>query len=187
MPQPDVLVLTDTLTEANIKEDLLEDAYNYNDRKEVQLLELGKKLNQYNVKRYQLSYIPSLAAFGQYSKNAQRNSFNIFDFSQPWFTTAVVGVKLNVPIFDGMAKDAHIKKAKLELLKTNNTLDNLKQNIDMEVQQTRWKLKSSILTIDAQRKIARRVFDRAKIWNCQKKYITKPKRNMNRGLVLILK
>ena len=165
MPQFDVLVLTDTLTESNIKEDLLEDAYNYNDRKEVQLLELGKKLNAYNVKRYKLSYLPSIAAFGQYSKNAQRNNFDIFDFSKPWFTTAIVGVKLNVPIFDGFSKDAKIKKAKLELQKTNNNLDNLKQNVDMEVQQTRWKLKSAVLTIDAQRKnmeLAESVYNQTK-------------------------
>jgi outer membrane protein len=152
MPQQEVLVLTDTLTEATIKDDLLEDTYNYNDRKEVQLLELGKRLNSYNVRRYKLSYIPTVAAFGQYSKNAQRNSFNIFDFSQPWFTTAVVGVRLNIPIFDGMMKDANIKKAKFELLKSDNSLNNLKQGIDMEVKQTRWKMKSAVLTIDAQRK-----------------------------------
>jgi outer membrane protein len=152
MPQQEVLVLTDTLTEATIKDDLLEDTYNYNDRKEVQLLELGKRLNSYNVRRYKLSYIPTVAAFGQYSKNAQRNSFNIFDFSQPWFTTAVVGVRLNIPIFDGMMKDASIKKAKFELLKSDNSLNNLKQGIDMEVKQTRWKMKSAVLTIDAQRK-----------------------------------
>lgn len=165
MKNLDVLVLTDTLTEANIKEDLLEEAYNYSDRKEVQLLELGKKLNGYNVRRYKLSYIPSVAAFGQYSKNAQRNSFNIFDFSRPWFTTAIVGVKLNVPIFDGFSKDAKIKKAKLELQKTNNNLENLKQGIDMEVQQSRWKLKSSVLTIDAQRKnmeLAEQVYNQTK-------------------------
>ncbi|MGE5107005.1 MAG: TolC family protein [Sphingobacteriales bacterium] len=165
MPQQDVLILTDTLTEATIKEDLLDDTYNYNDRKEVQLLELGKKLNDFNVRRYKLSYIPSVAAFGQYSKNAQRNSFDIFDFSKPWFTTAIVGVKLNVPIFDGFNKDAKIKKARLELQKINNSLNNLKQSVDNEVQQSRWKLKSSILTIDAQRKnmeLAEEVYNQTK-------------------------
>jgi outer membrane protein TolC len=165
MPQQDQLILTDTLTEANLKADLLDDSYNYNDRKEVQLLELGRKLNAFNVKRYQLSYVPSLVAFGQYSKNAQRNSFNIFDFSQPWFTTALVGVKLNVPLFDGFSKDAKIKKAKLELQQTTNSLQNLKQSIDMEVQQTRDKLRNAILTIDAQRKnmeLAEEVYNQTK-------------------------
>ena len=165
MPQKEILVLTDTLTEQNVKEDLLDDAYNYKDRKEVQALELANKLNDYNVRRYKLSYIPVVSAFAQYSKNAQRTSFDIFDFSKKWFSTAVVGLKLNVPIFDGFTKDARMKQAKIELQKTNNLLDNLKESVDMEVQQSRWKLKSSVLTIDAQRKnmdLAEEVYNQTK-------------------------
>lgn len=165
MPQNHVLVLTDTLTEQHIKDDLLEDSYDYKDRKEVQALELANKLTAYNVKRYKLSYVPSVVAFGQYSKNAQRNSFNIFDFSQPWFTTAVVGIKLNVPIFDGMMKDAKIKQARLEQQKTYNLLNNFKENVEMEVKQTRDKLKTAILTIDAQRRnmeLAESVYNQTK-------------------------
>ncbi|MBI2731480.1 MAG: TolC family protein [Sphingobacteriales bacterium] len=165
MPQVETLILTDTLTEQTIKEDLLDDVYNYKDRKEVQALELANKLNEYNVKRYKLSYIPSISAFTQYSKNAQRTSFDIFDFSKKWFSTAVVGLRLNVPIFDGFTKDARIKQARIEYQKTTNLLSNLKENVDMEVQQARWKLKSAILTIDAQRKnmdLAESVYNQTK-------------------------
>ena len=165
MPQADVLALTDTLTEQNIKEDLLEDTYHYKDRKEVQALELANRLNRYNVKRYKLSYVPSLVAFGQYSKNAFRNTFNIFDFSRPWFTAAVVGVKLNVPLFDGFLKDARMKQARYDYQKTTNLLNNMKENVDMEVQQARWKMKSAVLTIDAQRKnmeLAESVYNQTK-------------------------
>ncbi|MBI1782214.1 MAG: TolC family protein [Sphingobacteriales bacterium] len=165
MPQKDALALTDTLTEQNIKEDLLDDAYNYKDRKEVQALELANKLNAYNVRRYKLSYIPSLSAFASYSKNAQRTKFDIFDFSKQWFTTSVVGLRLNVPIFDGFTKDARMKQAKIDFQKTTNLLNNFKENVDMEVKQTRDKLKSAILTIDAQRKnmeLAESVYNQTK-------------------------
>lgn len=165
MPQTDVLILTDTLTEQNVKEDLLDDTYNYKDRKEVQALELANKLNQYNVKRYKLSYIPSVTAFASYSKNAQRTKFDVFDFSKQWFTTSVIGLRLNIPIFDGMMKDARIKEARIAYQKTTNLLSNLKENVDMEVQQTRWKLKSAILTIDAQKKnmeLAESVYNQTK-------------------------
>lgn len=165
MPQKDALVLTDTLTEQNIKEDLLDDVYNYKDRKEVQALELANKLNAYNVRRYKLSYIPSLSAFASYSKNAQRTKFDIFDFSQQWFTTSVIGLRLNVPIFDGFTKDARMKQAKIDFQKTTNLLDNFKENVDMEVKQTKDKLKSAILTIDAQRKnmeLAESVYNQTK-------------------------
>ncbi|HET9057356.1 MAG TPA: TolC family protein [Chitinophagaceae bacterium] len=165
MPQQDKLELSDTLTEAFIKEDLLDDTYNYKDRKEVQALELANKLNAYNVRRYKLGYVPSIVAFGQYSKNAQRNSFNIFDFSNQWFTTSIFGIKINAPLFDGFLKSARIKQAEIELKKTNNLLENVRQSVDMEVQQSRWRLKNAILTIDAQLKnmeLAESVYNQTK-------------------------
>lgn len=165
MPQKEELILTDTVTETTIKADLLEDAYNYEDRKEVQALELANKLNQFNVRRYKLSYIPSLSAFASYSKNAQRTNFDVFDFSKPWFTTSVIGLRLNVPLFDGFLKDARIKQARIDYQKTTNLLGNLKDSVDLEVNQARDKLRTAILTIDAQRKnmeLAEAVYNQTK-------------------------
>ncbi|MGB4884213.1 MAG: TolC family protein, partial [Ferruginibacter sp.] len=55
LPQKDSLVLTDSLTVDLLKENLLDSAFDYNSRKEVQLLNVSKQLNQYNIRRYQLS------------------------------------------------------------------------------------------------------------------------------------
>lgn len=151
MPQKDQLILTDSITDEHIADDLADALYNYGDRKEFQQMEIAEKLSEYNVKRYKLSYYPTLAAFGSYSKNAQRNKFNFFDFSESWFPTGVVGVKLSMPIFSGFAKDARVKKAKIELNQTRNSKEMLKQAIDMEVEQSRIKMKSALLTIHAQK------------------------------------
>ena len=165
MPQQEKLVLTDILSEDKLKENILDAAYNYADRKEYQLLQLGKKLNEYNVRRYKLSYLPTLAAFGNYYKNAQRNKFNFFN-NGPWFTSSLVGVKLSVPIFDGFAKAARVSKAKLELEKTNNNLEQLKSSIDNDVTQATLKMTSSLLTMDAQKQnmeLAEKVYNTTKI------------------------
>ncbi len=55
MPQKEKLVLTDTFNEEELRTNILDENYNYNDRKEFQLLNLGAKLNEFNVKRYKLS------------------------------------------------------------------------------------------------------------------------------------
>ena len=91
---------------------------------------MQKKLGEFNVRRYKLSKLPTLSLFGSYSKIAQRNQFNFLNFSEDWFTTALVGVKLSVPIFEGFAKDARIKKAQLELDQTQNNMTQLQMNID---------------------------------------------------------
>ncbi|MBK9465492.1 MAG: TolC family protein [Chitinophagaceae bacterium] len=79
MPMKDELVLTDKLTDDQIKEGILETSnYNYEDRKEYQYAQIGKELFAYNVRRYQLSQLPTVSLTGQYAKNAQRNKWNFF-------------------------------------------------------------------------------------------------------------
>jgi len=150
MPQKEELVLTDSLTEDELKSNILDESYNYNDRKEIQLLTLSSKLNGYNIKRYNLSRIPTVAAFGSYSKNAQRNSFNFFNKGD-WFTTSLIGLKISVPIFDGFARRAKIESARLTLQKSNNSLEQAKQSMDYDVIQARIKFKSALLTADVQK------------------------------------
>ena len=165
MPQKDELVLTDSISDEDLKANILDSSYNYNDRKEIQLLTMAEKLGGYNVKRYQLSKIPTIAAFASYSKNAQRNSFNFFNKGD-WFTTSIVGFKMSVPIFSGFSRNSQIQKARLELEKTKNSTTQLKQNIDADIEQSRTKMVSAMLTVDNQKKnieLAQKVYITTKI------------------------
>jgi len=151
MPQKEELILSDTLSEGELKDDILNAGYDYKDRKEFQLLSVAEKLGGYNVRRYKLSKLPTVAAFGSYSKNAQRNSFNFFNKDE-WFTTSLIGVKISMPLFDGFKKNALIQQSKYELQKTQNSIEQLKQNIDYDVEQSRIKMTSALLTMDNQKK-----------------------------------
>jgi outer membrane protein len=165
MPVKDSLILTDKIDEAQIKEDFSNDAsYQYADRKEFQYLSLAKKLNEFNIKRHQLSYLPVLSLNGAYSKNAQRNTFSFFGKGD-WFTTSYVGLNLSVPIFDGFARDARIKRAKIDLTITQNQIDNLKLNIDSEVEQAKINFRSALATMDFQKQnmqLAENVYNQTK-------------------------
>ena len=167
MPQKDSLVLTDSITEDKIKDKILTDDYKYEDRKEYQLLSIGKRLGELNIKRYKMSNLPTIAAFGSFSKNALRQEFNFFKGGSegPWYTTSLVGLKLNVPIFDGFARHARIKKAKLELEKTTNNLEQLTGAIDNDVVQARLKITAAVVTMDNQKKnmqLAEQVYNTTK-------------------------
>jgi outer membrane protein TolC len=165
MPQKDELVLTDTLGEEQLKNNILGDSYNYNDRKEIQLLTIAEKLGEYNIKRYKLSKIPTVAAFASYSKNAQRNSFNFFN-NGDWFTTSIVGFKMAIPIFDGNSRNAHIQQSRYELQKTKNSIEQFKQAIDFDIVQFKTKMTSALLTVDEQKKnmeLAEKVYNTTKL------------------------
>ncbi|MES2430531.1 MAG: TolC family protein [Bacteroidota bacterium] len=164
MPQKETLILTDTLSEDEIKANLLDTAYKYEDRKEIQALSYATKLSEFNVKRYQLSRLPSIVAFGNYSKNAQRQKFDFFNKGE-WYTTALAGVKMTIPIFDGFARRAKIENAKIALQKLKNTTESAKQLVDYDVANARIKMRSALLTMDNQRQniqLAEKVFNTTK-------------------------
>jgi len=165
LPQKETLILTDSLNEDEIKSISLTDSINFKNRAEYQQLSTVLKLNNYNIKRYQYSKIPTLAAFGSYSKNAQRNSFNFFEKGD-WFTTSIVGIKMTVPIFDGNARNARIQKAKLELLKTKNTMKKLEEGIEFEVNNASMKMKSALIILANQKAntaLAEKVYNTTKL------------------------
>ncbi|MDQ6723011.1 MAG: TolC family protein, partial [Thermoproteota archaeon] len=166
MPQQNSLLLSDTLSEEELKSNILDDDYNYQDRKEFQLLDIATKLGAFNVKRYQLSKLPTLTASGSFTKNAQRTKFDFFKSSGDWFTTSYISFRLNIPIFDGGARNARIAKAKLDLQKTKNNIDQLKLSIDNDVAQSRLRIKTALLTMDSQKKnieLAEQVYNTTKL------------------------
>ena len=166
MPAKDTLELTDKITEGQIEANILADTgFQYQDRKEYQYMELAKKLNEYNIKRYQLSYLPILSLNAGYNKNAQRNTFDLFVKDGDWFTTSFVGFNLSVPIFSGFAKDARVAKSKIDLRQTNNQLENLRNTIDNEVQQSRINFNSAQNTLRFQKKnmeLAEKVYNQTR-------------------------
>lgn len=152
MPVKDSLVLTDQLTEDKIKQGIDQDsAFTYDSRKDYQYLSLAKKLNEFNIRRYQLSYLPTIALTGAYTKNAQRNQFNFFGKGD-WFTTSFIGLNVSIPIFDGFSKDAKLKKSRFELKQTENQIENLRNSIDNEVETAKLNFSAAITTLDYQKK-----------------------------------
>ncbi|HEX6427299.1 MAG TPA: TolC family protein [Niastella sp.] len=165
MPMKDELVLSDTLSDSQIKDGVLEaSSYNYTDRKEIQYAELGKKLNEFNIKRYKLSQIPTVSLSGSWSKNAQRNQFDFFGKGD-WYTFSNIGLNISVPIFKGFYTKSKIDEAKLNLQKTENQIADLKLSIDNEVEIARVNFKTAIEAMDYQKqnmKLAEEVYEQTK-------------------------
>jgi outer membrane protein len=149
MPQKEELTLTDTLSEDELKANILEENYNYNDRKDVQLLTLNAKLQGYNVKRYQMNMLPTLSGTASYSKTAYGSQFDFIN--SYWYTASYIGLNLSVPIFEGFFRQAKIQEAKYALEEANNNLEHTKQSIDNDVTQSRINMKSALATIDNQK------------------------------------
>ena len=165
MPVSDELVLTDKLSDEQIKEGALEKSvYTYDERKDYQYAQMGKVLNEYNIRRYKLSQIPTLSMNANYAKNAQRNQWT-FVGKGDWFTISSVNLNLAIPIFNGFFTKSKIEQAKLEVKKIDNQLEALKLSIDNEVAVARNNFRSAIATMDFQKKnmeLAEKIYQQTK-------------------------
>jgi len=152
MPVTDSLVLTDVINEQSLTGDVLvENEFQYALRKDYQYLNTVKRLNQFNIKRYQLSNLPTISLNGAYSKNAQRQVFDFFQGGN-WFTTSLFTLNVNLPIFNGGATMAKIRRSQIELKQTENQLEGLKNNIDNEITQAKLNYTASMATVQFQKK-----------------------------------
>jgi len=164
MPVKDTLILTDTLSDNNIKENALIDSVNYTDRKDFQLLQSVKKLNEYNIKRYKFMALPTVAAVGIYGKQAYRQKFTFFEKGD-WFDISYVGLKVSIPIFNGFSRDSKVKLSKIDLQQTENNIENLKNAINSEFETAKLKFQSAVETMDFQKKnmqLAENVYNQTK-------------------------
>ena len=153
LTQADSLFLKDTLSSDGIRQGILEDDFSYENRNEVKLLNSAIKLQNYDIRRHKLSYFPTVSAFYNFQENGQRQGGDAAG-SQPWFwyNTNLIGLNVNVPIFDGFQKKNRIRQSKFTLEKVQNTLDMTKKAIDMEKTVARNSLLNEIVAMDAQEK-----------------------------------
>ncbi len=100
---------------------------------EYSLLNKTRELQLLNATRIKMGYLPSAALIGSVGTSAPRSEFDLFD-KKPWFASVYWGLNVSVPIFDGFMKDAGIKKAKLDAVKTKNTMDQVEQGMNLQLQ-----------------------------------------------------
>jgi outer membrane protein TolC len=129
-------------------------------RPEFMALQSQQKLNELDLKRNKISYLPTLVGYGLVADQFQKQQL---DFSKGnWFPFAYVGATLNVPIFDGFQKNWRIQQAKVNLMKTQNNFSQLKQSIGLEIQTATVNYKNAFVSLQTQKKnidLARNVYE----------------------------
>lgn len=111
---------------------------------DFKLLTTQENLSLLNLKNEKSKYLPSLAAFYTHSQNAQREEFNFMKSGELWFPTTLIGLNINLPIFSSGMKRAKINQVKLDLEKLRNSKLQTEQGLELEVNQARATLISSL-------------------------------------------
>lgn len=131
------VVLSDSLEGMKKEFTINDNDQNYLTRPEFNVLNTLVTLNQYSVQANKAMYLPTLALYGSFSENAQRNSFDFFDGDQPWFETGLVGLQLDIPIFSGFMRKTNLQTAQIGLEKAQINQQVATQGIMLEIEKAK--------------------------------------------------
>lgn len=166
MPLTNAVKLSDDLDNEAIKGDLLlANAVDYDQRTEMQLLQTGVTLNKLDYKRYDKSWLPTVAGVGSFGYNSQMKRLKEI-VTLPYFPTGALGLSVNMPIYGGGQRKAKMKQAELKIKQNEFDIKNFQQAMDFEVSNARTALKNSILSLDNQKaniSLAKKVYEIAQI------------------------
>ncbi len=167
MPITDDLTLKDKLDDVNLDPSLADatnDTTVYHRRIEYNLLETQKRLNEYDVMSKKGQFLPKLTANGTFSASFQNNNFgSLYGINYP---LSYVGLSLNVPIFTGGQHKNQLQESKINVLKSQNDLDNMKKTISFQIEQARTSYINGLQSLTDQKKnmaLAQEVLRVAKI------------------------
>lgn len=145
MPFNDSLSLSDSLKTIPLSPEVEKDtAFRPENRIEYSLAQTNLMASELMLRRDHYAYMPSLAAYASLSRQALGNQFEIFSASQVWYPTSLIGLKLSVPIFDGLQKAYRSQEDKIGVLEGMNTLNTLRQSIYLDIANSTTNLENAI-------------------------------------------
>ncbi|MDP9081505.1 MAG: TolC family protein [Bacteroidota bacterium] len=153
MPVDKELLLKDKLEDIQLEASAAEavnDTTVYRNRIEYNLLETQKILYGYDVKSKKGQFLPKLTANASYSAAYQSNSFG--DLYKTNFPSAYIGLNLSIPIFTGFQHRNQLRQSEITVLKAQNDLDNMKNTVNLQVNQARISYINGLQTLNDQKK-----------------------------------
>jgi outer membrane protein TolC len=144
-------------------------------RPDYKMLQAQQTLLNLDVKRLQWGYLPTLAGYGAFQLITNRPTANIFEKDENsaikrWYRVGLIGLTLNMNLFDGMQRHYKIQQAKMTALKNTNTLRNLELAAELEATVASISYDNAVTSVSVQKKnleLAQHVYDVS-----QKKYLS---------------
>jgi len=153
MPVQQEITLTDKLESVNLDQQLTQntaDTTFYRNRIEYNLLETNLKLNQLDVKSKKAAFLPTLSANGGFADVYQENHMKfLYDHPYPY---SYIGLSLNVPIFNGGQRKYQLKESQINVMKSQNDLENVKNAISLEASSSMITFQNSLESLNNQKR-----------------------------------
>ncbi len=134
-------------------------------RVELDQLQTNVELAQLDLKNNKAQYLPRIDANVNYTRMGFGGSLKEI-FNSEWYPGSILGVSLEIPIFDGLAKSYRIQQNRVQIKQFQNQLYDQEQRIITEESEARANLRNSLTALGVQlenRELAMEVFRTTKI------------------------
>ena len=148
------IILTDTALEQRKQNtlSLLSEDEHYDKVPEYNLLKTTLKLNEFNLMRYNYAALPTLNIFGAAGYNYAADKFTEIMSPSNYAFNSMIGLQLNVSIFNGLLRQNQVAETKLNIEKSKNSIEYLKQSLDFQTATSRTTLKNAVLQVQSQKR-----------------------------------
>jgi outer membrane protein len=154
LPMTENITLSDNLESIQLQvlnDDFKKD-FTYSNRIEYSKLEINHALTELDIKNTNAQYLPNLNLYGSYGASYGTNTFdNFIAFGSQWRDLGVIGIRANIPIFDGLRKSNQVQQKRIALQQIENTKVLVKNQIDMEQEQATLTFANNLETLKTQR------------------------------------
>ena len=118
---------------------------------DYQLKKTNISLMQIDKKTKMAAFMPVLSFYGNYNYNAMRQKFNFFDTGKDWYQSSAIGLKLTVPIFDGLQRNSKVAQSELNIKIAKENLLLTEQSIKVDISNYEIQFKNAIDNINREK------------------------------------
>lgn len=134
MPVDSALVLADiNLSDGFELFEKVNNDYRIENMVDYKIQKTNYTLSELEKKRALATFQPTLSFYSNYNVNAYRKKFNFFEADQDWYPSYGFGVKLTVPIFDGLQRVQRLAQSELNLKKAQENIRFTEQSIKVDI------------------------------------------------------
>ncbi len=167
LPSTYEIELSETLGEINPETELLQmlDQAAGN-RVELDQINTTLALTNLDLMYNKSQYMPKITATGFIQRTGAGGSLQKVYDPMNWFSSSLIGVRMEIPIFDGLLKSARVQKNRIQLSQLENQKLFLNDNTSLEIYRAKTNLKNDLNILAVQREnraLAEEVFGMAKI------------------------
>jgi len=153
MPLDSAIILADTTVDASYNKFIadtltkfqIDNVFDYQLKKaNISIMQLDKKTKV-------SAFLPSLSFFGNYNFNAMRQKFTFFDANKDWYPSSGIGIKLTIPIFDGLQRNSKLAQSEFNIKIAKENLLLTEQSIKVDISNYEIQYKNALDNINREK------------------------------------